>query len=50
MALSGVPYWTTDAGGFRFGNRHDPEFQEVEGKKTHFYYFLFKEEKKLKFT
>jgi alpha-D-xyloside xylohydrolase len=29
MALSGIPYWTTDIGGFVFGNPTDPAFREL---------------------
>lgn len=29
MALSGIPWWTTDIGGFVHGNIHDPEFREL---------------------
>ncbi|MBY9080302.1 glycoside hydrolase family 31 protein [Paenibacillus sp. HN-1] len=29
MGLSGIPWWTTDIGGFHGGNIHDPEFQEL---------------------
>jgi alpha-D-xyloside xylohydrolase len=29
MSLSGIPYWTTDIGGFVFGNPTDPEFREL---------------------
>ena len=28
-SLSGLPYWTTDIGGFLGGNPDDPEFQEI---------------------
>jgi alpha-D-xyloside xylohydrolase len=27
--LSGIPYWTTDIGGFVFGNTEDPAFREL---------------------
>jgi alpha-D-xyloside xylohydrolase len=27
--LSGIPYWTTDIGGFVFGNTEDPSFREL---------------------
>lgn len=27
--LSGIPYWTTDIGGFVFGNPTDPDFREL---------------------
>jgi alpha-D-xyloside xylohydrolase len=29
FALSGIPYWTTDIGGFVFGNPSDPAFREL---------------------
>jgi alpha-D-xyloside xylohydrolase len=29
MALSGIPYWTTDIGGFVFGNPDDPAYREL---------------------
>lgn len=29
MGLSGIPWWTTDIGGFVHGNIHDPEFHEL---------------------
>jgi len=29
MALSGIPWWTTDIGGFHGGNSEDPEFREL---------------------
>jgi alpha-D-xyloside xylohydrolase len=29
FALSGMPYWTTDIGGFVFGNPNDPAFREL---------------------
>ena len=29
FALSGIPYWTTDIGGFVFGNPTDPAFREL---------------------
>ncbi len=29
FALSGIPYWTTDIGGFVFGNPADPAFREL---------------------
>ena len=29
FALSGIPYWTTDIGGFVFGNTNDPAFREL---------------------
>lgn len=29
LALSGIPYWTTDIGGFVFGNPTDPAFREL---------------------
>src|SRR5579864_6720036 len=29
FALSGIPYWTTDIGGFVFGNPGDPAFREL---------------------
>jgi alpha-D-xyloside xylohydrolase len=29
MALSGIPYWTTDIGGFVFGDPTDPAFREL---------------------
>jgi alpha-D-xyloside xylohydrolase len=29
FALSGIPYWTTDIGGFVFGSPADPEFREL---------------------
>jgi alpha-D-xyloside xylohydrolase len=29
FALSGIPYWTTDIGGFVFGNTQDPAFREL---------------------
>jgi len=29
FALSGIPYWTTDIGGFVFGNTTDPAFREL---------------------
>lgn len=29
MGLAGIPWWTTDIGGFHGGNIHDPEFQEL---------------------
>ena len=29
FALSGIPYWTTDIGGFVFGNTRDPAFREL---------------------
>ena len=28
MGLSGIPWWTTDIGGFHGGNGNDPEFRE----------------------
>ena len=29
MGISGIPWWTTDIGGFHGGNIHDPKFHEV---------------------
>ncbi len=29
MGLAGIPWWTTDIGGFLGGDIHDPEFQEL---------------------
>ena len=29
MGLSGIPWWTTDIGGFHNGNIHDPGFKEL---------------------
>lgn len=29
MAMSGIPWWTTDIGGFHNGNPKEPEFQEL---------------------
>ena len=29
MAMSGIPWWTTDIGGFQGGDIRDPEFQEL---------------------
>ena len=29
FALSGIPYWTTDIGGFVFGSPTDPAFREL---------------------
>ncbi len=29
MAMSGIPWWTTDIGGFYNGNIHDPDFREL---------------------
>jgi alpha-D-xyloside xylohydrolase len=29
MAMSGIPWWTTDIGGFRGGNPDDPTFQQL---------------------
>ena len=29
FALSGIPYWTTDIGGFVFGNPNDPAYREL---------------------
>lgn len=29
MGLCGIPWWTTDIGGFHGGNIHDPQFQEL---------------------
>jgi len=29
FALSGIPYWTTDIGGFVSGNTRDPDFREL---------------------
>ncbi|HDT6546046.1 TPA: glycoside hydrolase family 31 protein [Kluyvera ascorbata] len=29
MGLAGIPWWTTDIGGFQGGNIHDPEFHEL---------------------
>ena len=29
MGLSGIPWWTTDIGGFAGGNIHDPAFREL---------------------
>ena len=29
MGISGIPWWTTDIGGFTGGEIHDPEFQEL---------------------
>jgi alpha-D-xyloside xylohydrolase len=29
FSLSGIPYWTTDVGGFVFGNPDDPGFREL---------------------
>ena len=29
FAVSGIPYWTTDIGGFVFGNTNDPAFREL---------------------
>jgi alpha-D-xyloside xylohydrolase len=29
IAMSGIPWWTTDIGGFKNGNIHDPAFREL---------------------
>jgi alpha-D-xyloside xylohydrolase len=29
IGLSGIPWWTTDIGGFKNGNIHDPSFREL---------------------
>ena len=29
FAVSGIPYWTTDIGGFVFGSPTDPAFREL---------------------
>ena len=29
MAMAGIPWWTTDIGGFHDGNIYDPDFQEL---------------------
>ena len=29
MGISGIPWWTTDIGGFHGGNIHDPKFHEL---------------------
>lgn len=29
MGIAGIPWWTTDIGGFHGGNIHDPEFKEL---------------------
>jgi alpha-D-xyloside xylohydrolase len=29
LMMSGIPWWTTDIGGFHGGNIHDPDFQEL---------------------
>lgn len=29
MAMAGIPWWTTDIGGFQGGNIHDPAFHEL---------------------
>ncbi|MCD8216441.1 MAG: family 31 glucosidase [Clostridiales bacterium] len=29
MAIAGIPWWTTDIGGFHGGNPNDPEFREL---------------------
>ncbi|MCI8790670.1 MAG: hypothetical protein HFH92_16570 [Lachnospiraceae bacterium] len=29
MGISGIPWWTTDIGGFHGGNIHDEGFQEL---------------------
>ena len=29
VGLSGIPWWTTDIGGFKNGNIHDPSFREL---------------------
>ncbi len=29
MAIAGIPWWTTDIGGFHGGNAEDPEFREL---------------------
>lgn len=29
MGLAGIPWWTTDIGGFHGGNIHDPKFHEI---------------------
>jgi alpha-D-xyloside xylohydrolase len=29
FSLSGIPYWTTDVGGFVFGDPNDPDFREL---------------------
>ena len=29
MAMAGIPWWTTDIGGFHGGNIHDPKFHEL---------------------
>ncbi len=29
VAVSGIPWWTTDIGGFHGGDPHDPEFREL---------------------
>ena len=29
MGIAGIPWWTTDIGGFHGGNLKDPEFREL---------------------
>ncbi|MDO7793930.1 TIM-barrel domain-containing protein, partial [Escherichia coli] len=29
MGIAGIPWWTTDIGGFHGGNIHDPKFHEL---------------------
>ncbi|MFU1844835.1 TIM-barrel domain-containing protein, partial [Enterococcus faecium] len=29
MGMAGIPWWTTDIGGFHGGNPEDPEFREL---------------------
>ena len=29
MGISGIPWWTTDIGGFHGGNIYDPKFHEL---------------------
>lgn len=29
MGLAGIPWWTTDIGGFHGGDPKDPKFQEL---------------------
>ena len=32
MGISGIPWWTTDIGGFHGGVKDDPDFQELFNK------------------
>ncbi len=29
IGIAGIPWWTTDIGGFHDGNIHDPKFREL---------------------